>query len=436
MSKTLESRALRSSRRHNLAGIAAVAVLAGLVGGWATTTELAGAVVASGQLVVESGVKKVQHPFGGIVGELRVHDGDLVRAGDVLVRLDATETRANLAIITKSLDELAARQARDEAERDGESKIVFPQELLARKDDTDVQRLINGESKLFDIRSQARNGQKAQLKERISELQQQIEGLNTQIKAKEREAELIQQELKGIRELWKKQLVDLNRVTAMEREAARTEGERGALVSTVAQVKDRITETELQILQVDQDMRTEVGKELSEIRAKTSELAEKRIAAEDQLRRVDIRAPQGGRVHQLSVHTVGGVIQPGEAIMLIVPSSDALTVEAKIPPQEIDQLYLGQPAVLRFTAFNQRTTPELNGEVSRISADISQDQKTGLTYYTTRIKVTDAEVTRLGNVKLIPGMPVEAFVETAPRTVLSYLARPFYDQAKRAFTEK
>jgi HlyD family secretion protein len=436
MSKTSESRALRSCRRHNLAGIAAVVVLASLVGGWATTTELAGAVVASGQLVVESDVKKVQHPFGGIVGELRVHDGDLVRAGDVLVRLDATETRANLAIITKSLDELAARQARDEAERDGESKIVFPQELLARKDDTDVQRLINGESKLFDIRSQARNGQKAQLKERIAELQQQIEGLNTQIKAKEREAELIQQELKGIRELWKKQLVDLNRVTAMEREAARTEGERGALVATVAQVKDKITETELQILQVDQDMRTEVGKELSEIRAKTSELEEKRIAAEDQLRRVDIRSPQGGRVHQLSVHTVGGVIQPGEAIMLIVPSSDALTVEAKIPPQEIDQLYLGQPAVLRFTAFNQRTTPELNGEVSRISADISQDQKTGLTYYTTRIKVTDAEVTRLGNVKLIPGMPVEAFVETAPRTVLSYLARPFYDQAKRAFTEK
>src|SRR5262249_40825001 len=179
-----------------------------------------------------------------------------------------------------------------------------------------------------------------------SENQQKIEGLNTQIKAKEREAELIQQELKGIQELWKKQLVDLNRVTAMEREAARIEGERGALVATVAQVKDKITETELQILQIDQDMRTEVGKDLAEIRAKTSELEKKRIAADDQLKRVDIRAPQDGKVHQLAVHTVGGVIQAGEPIMLIAPTLDALTVEAKIPPQEIDQLYLGQPAVL------------------------------------------------------------------------------------------
>jgi HlyD family secretion protein len=436
MSKTPVSRALRSSRRHNIAGIAAVLVLAGLVGGWASTTELAGAVVASGQLVVESDVKKVQHPFGGIVGELRVHDGDLVKAGDVLIRLDQTETLANLGIVTKGLDELAARQARDEAERDGEDTITFPKSLLARAEHPDVQRLIDGESKLFDIRRQARDGQKAQLKQRIAELQQQIEGLNTQIKAKERETELIQQELEGLHQLWKKQLVELTKVTALEREAARIEGERGELTSMVAQVKDKITETELQIIQVDQDMRTEVGKDLAEIRAKTSELEEKRIAAEDQLKRVDIRAPQDGRVHQLTVHTVGGVIQVGEPIMLIVPSADALTVEAKIPPDEIDRLYLGQPAVLRFTAFNQRTTPELNGEVSLISADISQDQRTGLTYYTIRVKVTDAEVARLGTVKLVPGMPVEVFAQTAPRTVLSYLTRPFYDQAKRAFTEK
>src|SRR5262249_48026516 len=164
--------------------------------------------------------------------------------------------------------------------------------------------------------------------------------------AKERESELIEKELQGLHELWKKQLIEINRVTAMEREAARIEGERGALVSNVAQVKDKITETELQIIQVDQDMRTEVGKDLAEIRAKTSELTEKRIAAEDQLKRVDIRAPQDGKVHQLAVHTVGGVIQAGEPIMLIVPSSDALTVEARVAPQDIDQLYLGQPAVL------------------------------------------------------------------------------------------
>jgi HlyD family secretion protein len=204
--------------------------------------------------------------------------------------------------------------------------------------------------------------------------------------AKKREFELIQQELKGVRELWSKNLVPFSRVTSLERDAARLEGERGSLVSTVAQAKGKITETELQIIQIDQDMRTEVGKELADIRGKTSELVEKKVAAEDQLRRVDIRAPQDGMVHQLAVHTLGGVIGPqGEPIMLIVPEGDALTAEAKIAPQDIDQVRLGQKAVLRFSAFNQRTTPELDGEVSRVSADISQDQKTSTTYYTVRM---------------------------------------------------
>jgi HlyD family secretion protein len=436
VSDTSNSKALRSFRRHNISGIAAVVILVAGVGGWASMTELAGAVVASGQLVVESDVKKVQHPVGGIIGELRVHDGDLVKAGDIVIRLDETQTLANLSIITDALDELAARQARDEAERDGEDKVTFPEALLTRIHEPGVQRLIAGETKLFDIRHESRSGQKAQLKQRIAELQQQIEGLSTQVIAKKREADLIEEELKGIRELWEKKLVQIDRIISMERDAARVEGERGALVATIAEAKEKITETELQILQVDGDMRIEVGKDLAEIRAKTSELKERQVAAEDLVKRIDIRAPQDGRVHQLAVHTVGGVIQAGEPIMLIVPSSDALTVEAKVAPQEIDRLYVGQPAVLRFTAFNLRTTPELNGEVSRISADVTQDQKTGATYYTIRIKVADTEIARLGNVKLVPGMPVDTFVQTSPRTVLSYLARPFYDQAKRAFTEK
>jgi HlyD family secretion protein len=431
-----ESKALRSFRRHLVAGLTAVLVLVGGVGGWASITELAGAVIASGQLVVESDVKKVQHAVGGVVGELRVHEGDAVKAGDVVVRLDETQTRANLGIITKSLDELAARQARDEAERDGESQISFPEELVARSSDPDVRRVIMGETKLFDTRRQGRSGQKSQFKERISQLQQQIEGLATQAGAKKRETDLIEQELKGVRELWEKRLVQFNRVISLERDAARLEGERGVLLSTIAQVKDKIAETELQVLQIDQDMRTEVGKDLAEIRAKRSELGERRIAAEDQLRRIDIRAPQNGTVHQLAVHTVGGVIQPGEPIMLIVPSSDALSVEAKVAPQEIDQLYIGQSAIVRFTAFNQRTTPELAGELSRISADVTQDQKTGATYYTIRIKVAEGEIARLGDVKLVPGMPAEAFIQTSERTVLSYLTRPVYDQVKRAFREK
>src|SRR4051794_34398290 len=205
---------------------------------------------------------------------------------------------------------------------------------------------------------------------------EQINGLDDQIRAKKREIELIHQELEGVRDLWRKNLVQIQRVTALERDAARLEGERGSLVSSIAQSKGKVTETELQILQIDQDLRTEVGKELAEIRGKLAESVEKKVAAEDQLKRIDIRAPQGGVVHQMAVHTVGGVITPnGEPLMLIVPKADALTVEAKITPQDIDQVRVGQKAVLRFSAFNQRTTPELTGAVSLVSADITKDEK-------------------------------------------------------------
>src|SRR3954449_8698295 len=427
----------RSMRRALLGGTVVASLLAFGIGGWAATTELAGAVIAPGSLVVDTNVKKVQHPTGGVIGELRVRDGDHVKAGDVVVRLDDTQTRANLAIITKSLDELAARQARDEAERDGAKKVVFPPELLARLHDPEVVRVVEGERKLFEIRRSAREGQVAQLRERIAQLKEQVQGLADQVGAKKREIELIGQELKGVRELWSKNLIPITRVTALERDAARLEGERGSLVSTIAQTKGKMTETELQILQIDQDLRTEVGKDLAEIRAKTSELVEKKVAAEDQLKRIDIRAPQGGMVHQLAVHTVGGVITPGaKPIMLIVPEADALTVEAKIQPQDIDQVRLGQKAVLRFSAFNQRTTPELTGEVSRVSADVSQDAKTGATFYTIRMHVPEAELARLNGLRLVPGMPVESFIQTGERTAISYLIKPLQDQIAKAWREK
>jgi HlyD family secretion protein len=437
MTHTLVPDPRRSIRRYLLAAVALVVLLAGGVGGWAATTEFAGAVIAPGNLVVETNVKKVQHPTGGVVGELRVRDGTPVKAGDVVVRLDDTVTRANLAIVVKSLDELAARQARLEAERDGAAAPSFPAELLARRSDPAVVRLIAGEQKLFETRRSAQQGQKAQLKERVGQLQEQIAGLTDQITAKRRETALIGEELKGVRELWQKNLVPLTRVTALDRDAARLEGERGSLVSAVAQTKGKITETELQILQIDQDLGTEVGKELAEIRGKVSELVEKRVAAEDQLKRIDIRAPQDGTVHQLSVHTVGGVITPnGEPLMLIVPKADALTVEARIAPQEIDRVYGGQRAVLRFAAFNQRTTPELNGAVSVVSADISADPKTGATFYTVRIAISGTELARLGGLKLVPGMPVESFIQTEQRTVLSYLTKPLTDQTLKAFRER
>jgi HlyD family secretion protein len=425
--------AQRSIRRHLLGGLAVVALLAGGVGGLAATTELAGAVIAPGVMVVDTNVKKVQHPTGGVVGELRVRDGDRVKAGDVVVRLDETITQANLAIVVKSLNEMQARLARLEAERDDAASIDFPADSLARSKNVEVVRSIEGERNLFNCRRKARAGQKAQLAERIAQLREEIQGLTGQVAAKKREIELIGQELEGVRELWRKNLVQIQRVTALERDAARLEGERGQLIAATAQSKGKTSEIELQIIQIDQDLRSEVAKELREVQAKIAELVERKVAAEDQLKRIDIRAPQDGMVHQLNVHTVGGVITAGEAMMLIVPEADALTVEAKLAPQDIDQVHPGQAAALRFSTFNQRTTPELKGTVTRVSADLTTDQRTGASYYTVRISIPENEVARLGGLKLLPGMPLETFIQTGDRTVLSYLTKPLTDQIMRSF---
>jgi HlyD family secretion protein len=437
MSNNLDS-AQHSIQRYLLAGTILVLLVTFGIGGWAATTELSSAVVAPGVLVVDSSVKKVQHPTGGVVGELRVRDGDHVRAGDILVRLDETQTLAAATIITKSVDELMARQARLETERDNISELVFPAALLDRARDpaSDAARAIAAEPIFFDRRRQARDGQKSQLKERSAQLQEEIKGYQGQVEAKKKEVEFIQQELGGVRTLWEKNLVPISRLTALERDAARIEGERSQLSGMIAQAKGKTAEIQLQIMQVDQDLRSEVGKDLVEARSKLSELAERKIAAVDQLQRIDIRAPQNGVVYQLSVHTVGGVIAPGEQIMLIVPDADTLAVEVKIAPQDIDHVHVGQPAILRFSAFNQHTTPEITGAVSVISPDLTQDQRTGTSFYTTRIALKPEELERLGSVKLIPGMPADAYIQMGERTALSYLMKPLRDQAARAFKEK
>jgi HlyD family secretion protein len=426
----------RSMRRHLLVAAVVIFILLVGVGGWGATAVISGAVVASGSLVVDSNVKKVQHLTGGIVGELRVRDGDRVRAGDIVVRLDETVTRASLAIISKGLDELMARKARLESERDGSDTIVFPAQLLAGASDPDRAAAMDSERKLFNLRRTARSGQKAQLQERIAQLQEEISGLTAQQNSKAKEIGLIERELAGVRELWKQNLVQLTRLTALEREAARLDGERGQLIAAAAQAKGKIAETALQILQIDQDIASDVAKELREVDGKIGEFIERKVAAEDQLKRIDIRAPQDGTVFQLAVHTVGGVITAGDPIMLIVPEADNLSVEAKVNPQDIDQLQLNQKATLRFSAFNVRTTPEIEGIVTRISADTSSDQRTGQSYYTIRIAMAVDQLERLGDVKLLPGMPVEAFVQTGDRTMLSYLVKPLHDQFMRAFREK
>jgi HlyD family secretion protein len=422
-----------ATRRNLLVGFVAIFLLLAGVGGWAATTEISGAVIASGRLVVDSNVKKVQHPTGGIVGELLVKEGDRVKQGDVLVRLDSTQARASHAIVTKALDELEARQARSEAERDGKAAVDFPSELTARRDDPDVGRLMAGEQRLFEMRRTARDGQKAQLREQIHQLQLQIEGIEAQEVAKDKEIKLLARELESVRTLWKQNLVQISRVTALERDAARIDGERAALAAAVAQNRGRIAELGLKIHQIDQDLNSEVGKDLAEIRGKKSELTERRSAAEDQLRRTDLVSPQDGKVFQRSVHTVGGVIQAGEPVMLIVPEADSLIVEARIAPHDIDQIHLGQHAVLHFAAFNQRTTPELNGEVVQIGADVTQDDHSKESYYSVRIRVLDGELARLDGLQLVAGMPVEAFLQTTPRTVASYLVKPLAEQIARAF---
>ena len=426
----------RSISQHMLAGLIIVIVLAGGVGGWAGTMTLSGALIAPGSIVVDTNVKKVQHPTGGIVGELRVRDGDRVKQGDIVVRLDDTVTRANLAIVSKGLDELAARKARLESERDGSDQVKFPADLLARAKDPDIAAIVDGERRLFDLRRNARIGQKEQLRQRIEQLNEEVRGLKAQKDSKEKEIKLVLREKDGVYDLWKQKLVPLTKLTELERNEARLEGENGQLTAQTAQAAGKISETELQILQIDRDLSSEVAKETREIDGKIGEFIERKVTAEDQLKRVDIRAPQDGTVFQSNVHTVGGVITAGDAIMMIVPDADSLTVEAKVNPQDIDQVQLGQNAMLRLSAFNQRTTPEIMGNVSRISADTTTDQRTGQSYYTIRISMPPSEVAKLGEVKIVPGMPVEAFVQTGERTMISYLVKPLNDQLMRMFREK
>lgn len=424
-----------SIRFYTRLGLGAVLLLAGGVGGWASVTEIAGAVIAPGTLVVDSHVKNVQHAIGGIVAEIDAHDGDKVKSGDLLLRLDRTVPAANLAVVSKALDQLAARKARLDSERRGSDVIIFPNDLLDRVADPDVAEAVAGEKQHFETRRTSRAGQKSQLGERIAQLEKEIAGDIAQAEANSKEIELEQKELASVRALWAKKLISIDRLTSTEREATRLDGQRGQLVASQAQAEGKIAEIKLQIIQIDLDLSTEVNKDLRDIDGQMSELMERKVAAEDQLKRVDIRAPQDGVVQQSIAYTIGGVVKPGETIMQVVPDNDSLAVEARIAPSDIDKLWVGQSASLRFSAFNTRTTPQIDGVVERTSPDIATDQRTGASYYTVRIRTTAAQVARLGEVKLVPGMPVESFIKTEDRSVISYLVKPLRDQITRAFRQ-
>lgn len=404
---------------------------------WAITFELHGAVIANGAIVVETNLKKIQHPTGGIISKINIIETQKVHKDDVLFYLDDTITRANFFNISKQLDQFYARRARLEAERDGEELINFPSALiLAAQNDSDASRIIIDEQNLFTARASQRTVQKKQLLERIDQMKNEIEGLEYQRTSKETEIGIIRTELIVIEYLFKKNLVAINRLMSLQREEARIDGERGALLAQIATLRGKISEVELQIINIKSDLSAEVARDLTEIQLKISEYNERRVIAKDQISHLEVRSPIAGIIHQLSVHTVGGVIQPGETLVQIVPFADKLVIELKVAPNDIEPVKIGTPAKVRFLSLNQRTTPEINGEVIQVGADIIRDQQTGITYFLVRIGVSEIEIEKLGSNRLLPGMPAEVFIETKPRTAMSYLVKPITDQFTRALRER
>jgi HlyD family secretion protein len=433
---TLTVRTGRAYERELRVGLRVL--LAGLFlgGGWLTLMPLAAAVVVPGNLVVQSNVKTIQHPTGGVVAEIPVHNGMRVAVGDLLLRLDPTQAKASLQVVSKQLDEARTRIARLVAERDGMPEPEVPVEMTRRMNETAVKDLLASEETLFKARASARNSQRDLLQSRVSQLGEQIGGLDAQVASKAKQLELIAGELTGVQDLYEKRLVPLTRLTTLQREAARIEGERGQLISAIAETKGKVGEAQLQIVRLDQDFRTEVVKELGEVQGKESELVQRGIAARDMLDRIELRSPTSGIIHQLAAHTVGGVVKAGDAVMEVVPDSDDLMVEARLQPNDIDQVKVGQKALIRFSAFNQRTTPQIVGLVSYVSADITHDQQTNANYFTVRMSLPDEERRRLGELQLVSGMPAEVFMQTGSRTMMSYLMKPITEQLQRGFVER
>jgi len=417
-------------------GLVFIAVFGGALGFWMVATTMSSAVIGPGQFVVDGSVKKVQHPTGGVVSQLLVREGDQVAQGDLLIRLDETVMRSNYQVVAGQIDELIGRKVRLEAERDGNDAIDIPPEVASRMNDPEVARIVAAERKLFQARRSAREGQRTQLTKRITQLQNEIVGLRAQLEANGRESGIIADELKGVRELFAKQLTPIMRLSALERQAVNLSGQKGQLTASIAQTEGKIAEIEQQILNINEDLRAETQKELREVQGKIAELSERRIAADDTLKRVEIRAPSSGTVHQLAVHTVGGVISAAEPAMVIVPNKEELIVEARITPQDRDQLQLGQKVVVKVHTSNQRNTPELNGTLTRIAADVSKESNTPAPYYQVWVTVAKSELTRLRGVHINAGMQVDVFIEAGSRSPLSYLLRPLTDQVSRAFRER
>lgn len=418
-------------------GILALLVLVGGFGTWAATTNISGAIIASGSIEVDQNRQVVQHPDGGVVAEIVADEGDTVAEGDVLLRLDPTLLQSELTIAEGQYFELVARRARLQAERDGVDEILFGEELLQRAEaDPEVAELVGGQRNLFFARRDSVEREIEQLAKRGDQIADQVRGIEAQQVALTTQLDLIQQELTDQQTLLDRGLAQASRVLSLQREQARLSGTVGELTAQKAQAEGRITELDIEILKLETRRREEAITTLRDLQFRERELAEQRRAIKERLSRMEIRAPVSGVIYGLTVFAPRSVIRPADPVMFIVPQDRPLVIAAQVEPIHIDQLFVDQEVSLRFSSLDQRTTPELFGRVVQISADAFEDQASRVRYYRAEIVMNEGEAARLPEgAALIPGMPVEAFIRTEDRTPLAYLVKPFTDYFAKAFRE-
>jgi HlyD family secretion protein len=424
-------------RTHMTIGLVALAILVGGFGTWAATTNISGAIVASGSIEVDQNRQVVQHPDGGVVAQILVDEGDTVAAGDTLLKLDPTLLQSELNIVEVQYFELVARSARLQAERDGLDKVTFPQALLDQgAADPEVSDMITGQRNLFLARRDSIAREIEQLSKRSDQISDQVSGVEAQQEALGKQLELIKDELANKQELLQGGLTRASEVLSLQREEARLLGSMGELRAQKAQAQGRMTEIDIQILGLNTNRREEAITTLRDLQSRERELAEQRRALNERLSRMDITAPVNGVVYGLTVFTPRSVIRPAEPVLYLVPQDRPLVIAAQVEPIHIDQLFVNQEVSLRFSALDQRETPELFGHVQQISADAFEDEASRLRYYRAEIVLSEGEIDRLPEGSaLIPGMPVEAFIRTADRTPLAYLVKPFTDYFAKAFRE-
>ncbi|MCV2866412.1 HlyD family type I secretion periplasmic adaptor subunit [Albidovulum sediminicola] len=425
-----------SARLPIALGFLAIAVLVGGVGAWAVGTQIAGAVIAAGTVKVETDRQVVQHPEGGVVSAILARDGDHVAAGDLLVRLDDTFLRSELEIIDRQLLEIHARQARFEAERDGhETLSIDLPDSFAQLDPAWVQGQIEGQVALFQARADALARETEQIGEQQIQVERQVDGLQSQLDAMQTQLALVEEELVGQSSLYRKGLVPVARLSALRRAEAEAKGEAGRLQAAIGEAGARIAALDIEKLKLANQRREDAITQLRDLRFGEIELAERRLVALEKLARMEVRAPVGGTVFGSVVLAERSVVKPAEAMMYIVPTDRPIQVLARIDPVHIDQVYPGQTASLRFTAFEQRTTPVFEGTVRRLSADALRDPQTGASFYEAVVELSDPAEPQRGGLAILPGMPVEVFLRTADRTPMSYLVKPFTDYFMRAMRE-